>query len=92
MTEILPAHAAPAEQLQLRFAQAFSPPRALLQAAIVFDHQIARCQIGDRPQAEHLRFRPSQHQRAPQAINALARLHFADSRITGRQHDELRTP
>ena len=33
-----------------------------------------------------------QHQRAPQAIDTVAILDFADARIAGRQHDQLGAP
>src|SRR4051794_13894274 len=80
------------EHLELHSAESLASALSFLQRAIVIHHQLLRSAIGDLPEAHHLAFGTSQHQRSTQAKYTFAVLYFAQTRVACGKHYKLCSP
>src|SRR5262245_65688288 len=69
---------------QLHGSERLTAALAALQTRVVGDHQLARQVVAHRPQAHHERLRSGQDERAPQAVDAFAVLHFSYAAVACR--------
>jgi len=64
---------------QLDSSQRLGPSGAFHQRGIVLDDEVARACVRYRPQADHLGLGAGEHERAPQAVDAVAVANLADA-------------
>jgi hypothetical protein len=77
---------APPNHSQLHLPQSLTPSLPLLERLVIWDHQVFRRFVRDRPEADDLALGSGQHQRAAQSLHAFAVLHISHNRIAGRKH------
>src|SRR5262245_10088779 len=80
------------ERRELHLPERFAATQSLLQAFVIVDHHLASYVVAHWPQAHHQRLGSRKHERAPQTVHALAGLYLANSRVTGGQCNQPRTP